>query len=264
MSRKTNLSLIFAVVSSIAIVALVLVYLKTDEVVMESATVIDKQEETPVFSWRFVDASTNNLDGFPQTHVVLTALYSSNESIDTRIDTVDGGCSQLSDEQYERGVSTTSKVQCYYAGLGFTYQIINTDERYIVQRKMFEEGLPGDTPKEYEWENIAEFKSGATILFNESEDYTERYSALVDRVAVIFEHKNYTEYRLTTNGLVREGDLNTERGFGTDIDATVYVLNWQEPEAEQMYFVRLTNEPFKLYALDSNRNILKGSALTLE
>lgn len=94
--------------------------------------------------------------------------------------------------------------------------------------------------------------------------YTERYSARVDRVDVVFEHKDYTQYRLTTNGLVREGELNTERGFEDDVDATVYVLNWQKPEGEQILYVRLTNEPGRLYLLDTQRKIVRGSMLTLE
>ena len=95
-------------------------------------------------------------------------------------------------------------------------------------------------------------------------EFTERYVARVDRVNVVFEHEDYTWYRLTTNELVREGELNTERGFEDDIDATVYVLNWQKPEGEQMFYVRLTAEPNLLYALDGERKILRGSALTLE
>lgn len=95
-------------------------------------------------------------------------------------------------------------------------------------------------------------------------EFTERYAARVDRVNVVFEHKDYTSYRLTTNELVREGELNTERGFEDDIDATVYVLNWQKPEGEQMYYVRLTAEPNRLYALDGDRKILRGSALILQ
>lgn len=100
--------------------------------------------------------------------------------------------------------------------------------------------------------------------FEGEANFTERYSARVDRVDVVFEQKNYTSYRLTTNGLVREGELNTERGFGDDINATVYILNWQKPEGERMYYVRLTSEPTKLYVLDSNREIITGSVLTLE
>lgn len=93
---------------------------------------------------------------------------------------------------------------------------------------------------------------------------TERYSAQVDRVKVIFEQWDYTRYRLQTNELVREGEMNTERGFGDDLDATVYVLNWQTPVGEQIRYVRLTAEPGYLYALDSDHNIIKSGRLVLE
>jgi hypothetical protein len=93
---------------------------------------------------------------------------------------------------------------------------------------------------------------------------TERYSAQVDRVKVIFEQWDYTRYRLQTNELVREGEMNSERGFGDDPDATVYVLNWQAPEGEQIRYVRLTAEPGFLYALDSDQNIIKSGRLVLD
>ncbi|MBY0538291.1 hypothetical protein K2P47_02745 [Patescibacteria group bacterium] len=93
---------------------------------------------------------------------------------------------------------------------------------------------------------------------------TERYSAQVDRVKVIFEQWDYTRYRLQTNELVREGEMNSERGFGDDPDATVYVLNWQAPEGEQIRYVRLTTEPGYLYAVDGNQNSVKSGRLVLE
>jgi hypothetical protein len=52
-------------------------------------------------------------------------------------------------------------------------------------------------------------------------DVTERYRGVTDEGLVVFEHMNYTSYRLTRNGLVEEGALNTERGYGDDVDATV-------------------------------------------
>lgn len=92
---------------------------------------------------------------------------------------------------------------------------------------------------------------------------TERYRGQADRVSVVFENYNYTSYRLVTNGAVQEGELNTERGYKEDIDATVYVLNWQKPEGEQMRYVRLTNEPGKLFLLNTEGNI-SGAPLSLE
>lgn len=91
---------------------------------------------------------------------------------------------------------------------------------------------------------------------------TERYSARVDRVDVTFEQWDYTRFRLTTNGAIREGELNTERGFKDDEDATVYLLNWRKPEGEHIYYVRLADDPTHLYVLDGNREIIRGSALT--
>lgn len=100
------------------------------------------------------------------------------------------------------------------------------------------------------------------IIPKVSEQATERFSARVDRVEVQFEHWNYTRYRLQTNDLVREGDMNSERGFKTDLDATVFVLNWQKPVGEQIRYVRLTSEPNFLYILDTNNKIIQGSGLT--
>ncbi len=95
-------------------------------------------------------------------------------------------------------------------------------------------------------------------------EVTERYAGRVDRVSVVFEHQDYTQYRLQTNDQVRTGELNTERGYGDDIDATVYILNWQQPEREQSRYVRLTVEPDHLYWLDSEGKIVTGSQLSLE
>lgn len=100
--------------------------------------------------------------------------------------------------------------------------------------------------------------------FEGESNFTERYSAQVDRVKVVFEHMNFTSYRLVTNGLVREGELNTERGYKDDNDATVFVLNWQKPAGEQIRYVRLTNESDRLYLLDSAGERITGGALILE
>lgn len=92
---------------------------------------------------------------------------------------------------------------------------------------------------------------------------TERYKGQVDRVAVVFENYDYTSFRLVTNGVVREGEMNTERGYKDDVDATVYVLDWQKHQSEQMKYVRLTKEPGKLYLLNTEGEIV-GNPLTIE
>jgi len=91
---------------------------------------------------------------------------------------------------------------------------------------------------------------------------TEQFAGQIDRVSVQFAHQDYTTYELTTNGVMRSGPLNTERGFGDDADATVYVLNWQSDPTEHILYVRLSREPDSLYLLDSNRAMVTGSVLT--
>lgn len=53
-----------------------------------------------------------------------------------------------------------------------------------------------------------------------------------------------------------EGNLNTERGFGDDADATVYVLNHDKAESEQRCFVRYTGNDNEVKALGRERKEL--------
>lgn len=61
------------------------------------------------------------------------------------------------------------------------------------------------------------------------------------------------------NEIISKGSLNTERGFEDDPDATVYILNYDQPESNQRYFVRLTNHPNKIFMLDLNKKIIKSN-----
>lgn len=84
---------------------------------------------------------------------------------------------------------------------------------------------------------------------------TERFGGMVDGVSVVFEHQDYTQYRLIKNDTVETGSLNTERGYEDDIDATVYVLNWQAPVALQQSFVRLTDQPGVIFVRNADGTI---------
>ncbi len=95
-------------------------------------------------------------------------------------------------------------------------------------------------------------------------NYTERYSRQVDRVSVAFEHYNYTTYRLITGDRIQNGELNTERGYKDDIDATVFVLNWQDEESAQLRYVKLSKESDRIYLLDTNGEMLRGSYLLIQ
>jgi membrane-bound inhibitor of C-type lysozyme len=90
---------------------------------------------------------------------------------------------------------------------------------------------------------------------------TERFVGTIANEEILFEHMNYTSYRLVRNGVVTTGELNTERGFEDDIDATVYVLDWQKPELEHTLFVRLTGES-SVHPLTSTRQIFGTDTLT--
>ncbi len=59
----------------------------------------------------------------------------------------------------------------------------------------------------------------------------------------------------TENGLESTGSFNPERGWQNDQDATVYILNWQLEEAEQIMFVRQTTDTENLRRLTNTRQI---------
>jgi hypothetical protein len=92
-----------------------------------------------------------------------------------------------------------------------------------------------------------------TLTWGES---TGTFKGVVDGKAIVFEHKDFVIYRLTVDGKQWVGSLNTERGYRKDRDATVFVLDHDQPESQQKYFVWLSNGSFHM--LDSNRKILPG------
>jgi len=47
--------------------------------------------------------------------------------------------------------------------------------------------------------------------------------------------------------------LNTERGYEKDENATVYILNSDKPEGQQMYFVRETGNDSTIFEIKKNR-----------
>ena len=69
------------------------------------------------------------------------------------------------------------------------------------------------------------------------------------------------------NKFTEKGNFNTERGLEKDPDGTVYILNWNKSEADQVYYGRYSNKPEKLYMLDKERKIIKSKldySLTLK
>ena len=54
------------------------------------------------------------------------------------------------------------------------------------------------------------------------------------------------------------GTFNYERGLENDPDGTIYVLNWDQPEAKQIYYGHFSNDPDKIYLLNNKREIIKS------
>lgn len=93
---------------------------------------------------------------------------------------------------------------------------------------------------------------------------SERYEGIINGDSMVFEHQNMTSYRLTILDTATFGELNVERGWEDDEDATVFVLDWRKPKAKQQYFVRLTGKPNQIQQLDNDRKLVEGTILKKE
>ncbi len=89
---------------------------------------------------------------------------------------------------------------------------------------------------------------------------TETYSGFVKGTEVIFQHLNYTRFKLSVGGEQTQGEMNTQRGFNGDGTATLYILNSDRPGSEQAYFVRYSNG--EVFMLDQQQQPLKRSKFT--
>lgn len=94
--------------------------------------------------------------------------------------------------------------------------------------------------------------------------FTEEYFGVLDGKNTTLTITSYIAYALSEEGAValRTGEVNTERGFGDDENATVYVLDYKKGEKEQTRFVRLSNDPTKLFLLENGGTKISTTALT--
>lgn len=83
---------------------------------------------------------------------------------------------------------------------------------------------------------------------------TETFKGNFNGQEIIFYHSDFQTYTLSMGGAVTSGHLNTERGYGDDRGATVYVLDDDKPKKEQKYFVRTPTG--SVYMLDNDRYVL--------
>ncbi|MES2930745.1 MAG: hypothetical protein V4665_03095 [Patescibacteria group bacterium] len=112
--------------------------------------------EPPVFAWKYEKADSLNLDGIPNTNIFLEAKYPGGEVQRKLVDTTHGSCNDLPDSDKD-SVPGTLNIQCYSAGLGYRFKIVQGEKSYLVKRKTFEEALPDQNPPAYEYETVSEF-----------------------------------------------------------------------------------------------------------
>jgi hypothetical protein len=106
------------------------------------------------FSWGYESSAEGE---YPKTRILLTATYADG-TVETRpVDTVTGGCNAIPPDRGEAIAEGSEKIQCYYAGLGHRYRILEQDGAYAVEKETFEEATPDYDPPEPEFETIATF-----------------------------------------------------------------------------------------------------------
>lgn len=81
-------------------------------------------------------------------------------------------------------------------------------------------------------------------------DYTHRFE-----LSSTYQGKN------PEKEFVQKGNFNVERGFGDDPNGTIYVLDWDKPESEQVYYGFSGYTPDKIFLLDKNREIIKSKLI---
>ncbi|MGL5335313.1 MAG: hypothetical protein ACRC9R_04065, partial [Enterovibrio sp.] len=69
------------------------------------------------------------------------------------------------------------------------------------------------------------------------------------------------KYRMSVDGLITQGELNTERGFEQDENATLFILNWKQPKANQIRFVKLSKDHSVLVRIGANGLLDKSVTL---
>jgi hypothetical protein len=116
---------------------------------------LEKNTDIPVFAWKYNEADSLSPDGTPETIIILSVTYSDGKVETKTIDTIAGGCNELSDSI--DSVPGSKSMQCYSAGLGYRFKITKGNTSYLIERKTFEEALPDYNPPSYEYKVVAEF-----------------------------------------------------------------------------------------------------------
>lgn len=153
---KTYIISLVVIVFAVVIIFITMNKNKTPDVVIDPVVVT-----TPAvllfFTWRYEDAGEDKF-GLIQTRVFVDATYQDGKKVSKNIGEVGGSCNTIDASKEDTDMlAGTTKVQCYAAGLGYWFKIVQGDESYMVLRKMFEEAVPEEAPPQYPWETVAEF-----------------------------------------------------------------------------------------------------------
>ena len=105
------------------------------------------------FEWRYEPFTE---DEIPRSTINLVATYENGNTEEKVVDTIQGGCNVYPEPDTDV-YSDSEMIICYYAGLGHYFKIIESDDAYLVQRKVFEEASPEYNPPTESFQTIGQF-----------------------------------------------------------------------------------------------------------
>lgn len=121
-----------------------------DEEVAATSTV---PRGKPTFEWSYKPFEK---EGIPYTAISLTAKYENGTSDTKQVDEIDGGCNTYEGQDTDVYAGSTVII-CYYAGFGRYYKVVESEGKYEVKRKEFEEASPEYDPPVLPYETITTF-----------------------------------------------------------------------------------------------------------
>ena len=107
----------------------------------------------PTFKWKYEPYME---DEIPRTSISLVAAYENGSTEEKVVDTIQGECNAYSEPDADV-YSGSEMIICYYAGLGHYFKVVESDNAYLVQRKVFEETSPEYNPPTESFQTIGQF-----------------------------------------------------------------------------------------------------------
>lgn len=108
---------------------------------------------SPSFQWTYESFTEEEI---PYTSIGLVARYDDGSLLEKDIDTVAGDCNDYGDPDPDL-YPQSGMIICYYAGLGHYYKVVESENAYLVQRKIFEEASLEYSPEPQPFETVAKF-----------------------------------------------------------------------------------------------------------